>query len=207
MKLSEKVQRLDSTKESAAYLIQTHDGYTLIDTSYAQCGPAILDELTRINVKELRRILLTHHDIDHIGNMSLLQRHFRCPVYINSLELPYIQGKLRRSGVKGLVDRFIKTDISAELSSLENAEFDDIVVLHTPGHTPGHSCFLFQGFLFSGDLFRLPHLRLIPSRKRMNWNTEALMESLRRTIALPFEWVCPAHYQPSLRKDISKFDD
>jgi glyoxylase-like metal-dependent hydrolase (beta-lactamase superfamily II) len=205
MKLSEDVQRLDSTKESAAYLILTHDGYTLIDTSYAKCGPAILNELIRLNVKELQRILLTHHDIDHIGNMSLLQRHFGCPIYINSLELPYIQGKIRRSGVKGFVDRFIKTDISAALSPLENANFDDIVILHTPGHTPGHSCFLFKGFLFSGDLFRLPHLRLIPSRKRMNWNTDALMESLRQTIALPFEWVCPAHYQPAPWKNISKF--
>jgi glyoxylase-like metal-dependent hydrolase (beta-lactamase superfamily II) len=207
MKLSENVYLLDSARESAVYLIMAHDGYTLIDTSYAKCGPAILDELASLNVKELRRILLTHHDIDHIGNMSLLQRHFRCPVYVNSLELPYIQGKLRRSGVKALVDTFIKTDISAVLSPLESAKFDDIAVLHTPGHTLGHSCFLFDSFLFSGDLFRLPHLRLIPSDKRMNWNTEALMESLCRTITLPFEWVCPAHYQPSLRKDINKLDD
>jgi glyoxylase-like metal-dependent hydrolase (beta-lactamase superfamily II) len=206
VKLSKNVQRLDSTKESAAYLILAHNEYTLIDTSYAQCGPAILDELTRLNITNLRRILLTHHDIDHIGNMSLLQRRFGCPVYINSLELPYIQGKFRRSGVKGLADRFTKTDISADLSPLENTKFDDIVVLHTPGHTPGHSCFLYKGFLFSGDLFRLPHLRLIPSRKRMNWNTEALMESLNRTIALPFEWVCPAHYQPAPWKNISRDD-
>jgi glyoxylase-like metal-dependent hydrolase (beta-lactamase superfamily II) len=202
VKLSENVLRLDSAKESAVYLILTHDGYTLIDTSYAICGPAILNELARLNVTVLQRILLTHHDIDHIGNMSLLQRHFGCPVYINSLELPYIQGKLRRSGQKGLLDRFIKTDISATLSPLETAQFDDIAVLHTPGHTPGHTCFLFDGFLFSGDLFRLPQLRLIPSRRRMNWNTEALMESLRRTITLPFEWVCPAHYQPALWRNI-----
>jgi len=199
MILSEKVRRLEATNGSAAYLLKTCDGYTLIDTGYATNQNAIIKELEGLDII---KILITHHDIDHIGNMSALQRQFGCHVYVNSLELPYIYGEKRRSGIKGIVDKFVKTDVSATLSPLEKAKFDDITVIHTPGHTPGHSCFLFENFLFTGDLFRLPRLRLKPSRRRMNWDTHELKASIRSTIKLPFTWVCPAHFMPAKWEDV-----
>jgi len=199
MTLSPNVRMLDSARGSNVYLLTTNDGYTLIDTGYAHHQKAIFEELEEIQIS---KILITHHDIDHIGNMSALQKKYSCPVYVNTLELPYIYGEKRRSGLKGIVDRFVKTDVSAMLSPLEDATFSDITVIHTPGHTPGHSCFLFQDFLFTGDLFRLPRLRLKPSRKRMNWDTDELKESIRKTIELPFAWVCPAHFMPAKWEDV-----
>jgi len=196
MQLSQKVWRLDSTKGSAVYLLLTADGYTLIDTGLFIAGRAIIRELGNLQVTSLAKILLTHHDADHIGNMSLLQRKYNCPVYINSLDLPYIRREKRRPSVKAVFDFFIKTDTSARLSPLESATFRDITVTHTPGHTPGHSCFLFEDFLFTGDLFRHPKLRLKPPYMRTNWNTEKLENYIRDKIGLPFKWICPAHFMP-----------
>jgi len=196
MQLSQKVWRLDSTKGSAAYLILTADGYTLIDTGLFTAGRAIINELDSLQVTSLSKILLTHHDVDHIGNMSLLQRKYNCPVYVNSLDMPYIRGEKRRKSTKAVFDFFVRTDTSATLSPLENANFSDITIVHTPGHTPGHCCFIFEDFLFAGDLFRLPKLRLRPHKMRTNWNTERLENFIRSKVRLPFKWVCPAHFMP-----------
>lgn len=198
MQLSQKVWRMESTKGSAAYLILAANGYTLIDTGFFTAGRAIINELNRMQVTSLAQILLTHHDVDHIGNMSLLQRKYNCPVYINSLDIPYIHGsKKRRSCTKKMFDFFIKTDVSAALSALENAAFADITAIHTPGHTPGHSCFIFEDFLFTGDFFRLPRLRLKPPKKRTNWYTAKIESDIRSAIGLPFKWICPAHFVPT----------
>jgi len=196
MQLSKKVRRLKSTKGSAVYLLQASDGYTLIDTGFFTAGQGIVNELINLQIYSISKILLTHHDPDHIGNMSLLQRKYNCPVYINSLDIPYIQGEKSRTHTKAIFDYFIKTDTSATISSLENTFFDDIKVIHTPGHTPGHSCFLFEDFLFTGDLFRLPKLRLMPYRMRTDWKTKELENFIRSNIKEPFNWVCPAHFMP-----------
>ena len=196
MQLSPKVWRLDSTKGSAAYLLLTTDGYTLIDTGLFTAGRAIVNELDRLQVKSLSKILLTHHDVDHIGNMSMLQRKYNCPVYVNTLDMPYIRGEKQRGSVKAVFDFFLKTDTSAALSPLESTSFSDIMVIHTPGHTPGHSCFIFEEFLFAGDLFRLPNLRLKPYKMRTNWNTENLEKFIKSRVALSFKRVCPAHFMP-----------
>jgi len=196
MQLSPKVWRLDSTKGNAAYLILTADGYALIDTGLFTAKRAVINELESLQVTSLSKILLTHHDVDHIGNMSMLQRKYNCPVYVNSLDMPYIRGQKRRRSTKALFDFFINTDTSAMLSPLESANFSDISVIHTPGHTPGHSCFIFEDFLFAGDLFRLPKLRLKPYKMRTNWNTKGMEGFIKSRVGLPFNWVCPAHFMP-----------
>jgi len=129
MQLSKKVRRLKSTKGSAVYLLQASDGYTLIDTGFFTAGQGIVNELINLQIYSISKILLTHHDPDHIGNMSLLQRKYNCPVYINSLDIPYIQGETSRTHTKAIFDYFIKTDTSATISSLENTFFDDIKVI------------------------------------------------------------------------------
>ena len=196
MQLSPKVWRLDASKGFAVYLIRAHDGYTLIDTGFFTAGQAIINELESLGVTALSKILITHHDVDHIGNMSLLQRKYGCPVYVHSLDMPYIRREKRRKSTKALFDFFVKTDTAATLLPLEQAHFSDIKVIHTPGHTPGHCCFVFEGFLFCGDVFRLPKLRLKPYHKRTGWRTPRLEQFVRGRVGLPFTWVCPAHFMP-----------
>ena len=64
---------------------------------------------------------------------------------------------------------------------LELAGFS-LEVLHTPGHTPGSSCFRSEDILFSGDLvFR----GAIGRYDFPNSSAEAMRASLRRFLALP----------------------
>ena len=66
-----------------------------------------------------------------------------------------------------------------------------LTVLHTPGHTPGSSCFLCENVLFSGDtLFRF-------SMGRTDFpggSFQDMKESLDRLAALPGDYtVLPGH--------------
>ncbi|MCL2372322.1 MAG: MBL fold metallo-hydrolase [Defluviitaleaceae bacterium] len=196
MQLSKNIRRLVSTKGSAAYLLATSGGHTLIDTGSPTASRGIMNELSSLQIHSLSKILLTHHDPDHIGNISVLQQTYNCPVYIHSRDIPYIQGTKRRTTTKAIFSYLLQINTCATLTPLENQSFEDIQIIHTPGHTPGHTCFLFEDFLFTGDFFRLPWLRLLPYHKRTGWKTAEIAEQLCNSIKLPFKWVCPAHFMP-----------
>lgn len=197
MKINDAVWALDSTAASRAYLVRPAGaGATLIDTCTPSARRAadIIGELEGLGVGALEAILITHHDLDHIGNMAALQRHFGCPVYINPLELPYIYGEKRRSGTKALLGLVSHADTSARLTNVAEYPPGAIRPLHMPGHTPGHMCYLFENCLFSGDLVRHVRGKTVPSRRRMNWNTKALLASMQKLETLDFAYFCSAHY-------------
>ena len=78
-------------------------------------------------------ILLTHNHFDHIGAL-----------------LPIINATSAEVAIHPL-DRIDAAD--RELKDGEKIPFDgkEILVMHTPGHTPGSCCFYFKENLFSGD--------------------------------------------------------
>jgi len=108
-----------------------------------------------ISLDQLKAVILTHQDVDHIGCLpDLIQacgQHIR--VYAHTLDKPYIQGELPllkdahlENPPKGRVD--------VTLSDGEELPFcGGIRVIHTPGHTPGHiSLYLSQSkTLIAGD--------------------------------------------------------
>lgn len=97
-------------------------------------------------------ILLTHAHGDHIGALDQVRDHFNCEVYLNKAEMiiyendeynfaPYMGAKSPSKAP----DRFFEDGDVLEFS------FAKIKVLHTPGHTPGSSCFIVEDLIFSGD--------------------------------------------------------
>jgi len=70
-----------------------------------------------------------------------------------------------------------------------------IEVMHTPGHTPGSSCFRIEGLLFSGDLV---FKGAIGRFDFPNSSAEDMLASLRRFLALPDGLdVAPGHGEPT----------
>lgn len=82
----------------------------------------------------------------------------------------------------------VRTFVEGDL--LELAGFA-LQVMHTPGHTPGSSCFRAEGLLFSGDLvFR----GAIGRYDFPNSSAQDMFASLRRFLTLPDELdVYPGH--------------
>ncbi len=90
--------------------------------------------------KELKlqpeKILLTHAHIDHAGGLELLDKTYKCPVWIDKKEP-------RPSGSRDF--RFLQDGEILKLGKL------NIEVLFTPGHTPGGVSYKIHDSVFSGD--------------------------------------------------------
>lgn len=92
------------------------------------------------------QILLTHAHADHISGVKKISDKYRIPVYLNEKDIILYKNPLNA------IEPFYPA--SKELAPTVNkVEDDSIEVIHTPGHTPGGTCFYVKmyGILFSGD--------------------------------------------------------
>jgi len=199
LKVIENVFALDSTKGNYAYLIIDKE-IILIDTGRPGQGKAILKELESmgINPKNIKHILLTHNDVDHIGNAAMLQVATGAKLWSSKEDLPYIYGKIKRPGVKKIISALIKVEIPKNIITFgDNDNLPSILVIKTPGHSPGHVCFLYKDILFAGDLVMNRGSKLKPSFRIMTWDRKILLESIKKVSKYNFKWICPAHGIPS----------
>ena len=90
----------------------------------------------------LDSILLTHGHFDHVGAVRDLMAETGCRVFLCAEDLS--QPNQMTGGPLRHTDTYAEGD---ELT-LAGLHFS---VLHTPGHTPGSVCLLFDGDLFCGD--------------------------------------------------------
>ncbi len=199
MQIEENVYSLESTKGSYVYLIKDDNGSILIDTGNPGKGKDILKELESLNIKpgDIKHILFTHHDVDHVGNAAFLQKETKATLWATKEDLPYILENKSRPGLKKLVSILMRAEKPEKIEVYENQKIDDIEVILTPGHTPGHVCLHYKDILFAGDLVRSTNGKLakLPSvlSKLMNWDENILEESINKMDQYSFKWVCPAH--------------
>jgi glyoxylase-like metal-dependent hydrolase (beta-lactamase superfamily II) len=114
----------------------------------------ILSRLNRHNLT-LKQIVCTHAHIDHVGAIFELQHKAQSPASIHEADLPLyeaLEAQAQWIGMpapqRGVIDRFLIDGTAIACKGVE------VGVLHTPGHTPGSSCFLLENgrtFLFAGD--------------------------------------------------------
>ncbi|MDR6549772.1 MBL fold metallo-hydrolase [Paenibacillus qinlingensis] len=148
-------------------LLLDEQGAILVDTGFPGTLPLLRNTLENLGValSKLDSVLITHQDIDHIGGLPSLLQAITHPikVYASELEKPYIQGdtmliKITPASIQSALAN-LPADTTPETRdafrrNLENPpkapvdtiledgqEIDrcgGIVVILTPGHTPGH---------------------------------------------------------------------
>ena len=198
LKVIDDVYALDSTKGNYAYIILGKEPI-LVDTGRPGQGKGILKELESLNIKpqDIKHILLTHHDVDHIGNLALLEAETGAKVWASKEDILYICGEKNREGIKRLVSVIMRVKKPENINSYpENQKINGINVIPAPGHTPGHVCLLYNDILFAGDLIRTSKGQVEPMSSFMNWNTNISKESVKKVSDLSFNWICPAHGEP-----------
>jgi glyoxylase-like metal-dependent hydrolase (beta-lactamase superfamily II) len=207
MKIEENVYALESTKGSYLYLIKNKETI-LIDTGYPRKFNSILKEIESLNIdpKNIKHILLTHHDLDHIGNAALLQEETGATLWASKKDMPYILGDKSRSGVRRIVTLLMRVKLQTvkkprKVKSYSDQKIDNIKIILTPGHTSGHVSFLYKDILFAGDLVRNSNGILKKPPKMGNSDEKSLNESIRKMSEYSFKWVCPAHGEPLEVKD------
>jgi hydroxyacylglutathione hydrolase len=158
--------------------LEGHDNAVVVDPGFF---PDRVHALLRAAGKRPVAALATHGHYDHVGAAGEFCGD-DIPLYIHKAdELALTDPAAWGAGMPVPVApvRQVRTFVDAEL--LEVAGFS-LEVLHTPGHTPGSSCFRADEFLFSGDLvFR----GAIGRYDFPNSSWGAMQASLGRFLALP----------------------
>jgi glyoxylase-like metal-dependent hydrolase (beta-lactamase superfamily II) len=193
------------------YLIVGPDGLTLIDTGLPGSHRRILHYISGLGhrAQDLKRILITHADFDHVGGLAPLKRASGAKVYAHAIEAEAIAAGHASRELKprnALMSLFFRVTSRLVRAAplrvdgvLENGqvlpELGGLRVLATPGHTPGHISLYSEsaGVLFSGDSIVSSKDGLRGSRGANTWDQAEADNSLKRQAALPVRIICPGH--------------
>jgi N-acyl homoserine lactone hydrolase len=136
----------------SCYLIKHGDDYMLWDTGHAMTAPnvapkvSIVDQLAKIDVKpdQIKYVGISHYHADHTGQVASFPK---ATLLIGTREWDAISSPKPAEGVNFKpFEGWIKGDNKVEPLPLgiDKDVFGDgsVIVLRTPGHTPGHSSLL-----------------------------------------------------------------
>ena len=160
---------ISNTCDSHVYLIENDREHVMIDAGVGMEVDRIVENIINdgINPEDIGHLFLTHVHSDHAGGSAELKRRFGCKVYA-----PRLEAHLMRSGDEeglGLIlakqdnfypesYKFPVCEPDVELEGGETFTVGDLSIrtIHTPGHSPGSTCFLMtingRTCFFSGDV-------------------------------------------------------
>ena len=137
----------------------TKDGHTImIDAGYNYDRLAEKMQWLGINSKDIKEILVTHQDTDHVGAIEQgSDELFRdATIYIGNIENEYLEGRKHRKVFWGLttlpqviIDNPKILIEDGQIFYIGNIKIEAFLV---PGHTWGHLVYLVDDcYLFTGD--------------------------------------------------------
>jgi glyoxylase-like metal-dependent hydrolase (beta-lactamase superfamily II) len=152
---------------NASLITDTTNGPTLVDTGLPGQADAITTCLAEAGlvIADLKRIILTHQDIDHVGTLRELAQTSGARVLAHAAETPFIDGTdlprfarpevlAQRPELRPLAERIQPTPVDEQLQDGTRLELaGGVRVIFTPGHTPGHICLYLERTkaLIAGD--------------------------------------------------------
>ena len=153
-------ERVSCIREYVANIyFYTKDGQTImIDAGYNYDRLAEKMQWLDISPKDIKDILITHQDTDHIGAIEKGSNELfkEATIYIGRIENEYLEGKRTRKVFWGL-HKLPKVQIDnkkvliddGQVFYIGNIKIEAILV---PGHTWGHLVYLIDdAYLFTGD--------------------------------------------------------
>ena len=134
-----------------SYLVEdedTHDA-VVIDSNLE---PDLIVEVARDRGANVKAIVLTHTDLDHIAGLHELREAFGpVPIAVHEAEREVVEhGRPLRREFGPIATQLDSVDVlrDGEPYRAGSLEFE---VLHTPGHSPGGVTLKIDGYLFTGD--------------------------------------------------------
>jgi glyoxylase-like metal-dependent hydrolase (beta-lactamase superfamily II) len=206
----------------ACHLVVTDDGLTLIDAGVPGQWSDLLAELRALgrDPGDLRGVVLTHGDSDHVGFAERLRRDHGVPVFVHEADAPRARGEVKKgnagmSGFKiGPMLRFLwyagrrgglRTTWLTEVSTFTDGDVLDLPgsprIVGLPGHTPGSVAVHVPAVdaVFVGDAMTTGHVltgRQGPGPAPFTLDPDGAVASLARLEAIPATWVLPGHGAP-----------
>jgi len=220
MKLSENLHRIGNDIV-AVYLVVTPEGVTVIDAGLAGHWNDLTAELASIgrSLDDIKGVILTHGDSDHIGFAERLRRDHGVPVYVHPADASRAKGgdkpaagkqQMRLGGLLSFIAYTVRKN------GLRNTYLTEVVEAH-PGETldlpgspqiiglPGHSEGSIAVYVplvdavFVGDGLTTRHVltgKQGPQPAPFTDEPEQAIASLRALLPTGATWVLPGHGAP-----------
>ena len=213
MKISDGIEMLEISTSvmgtvNTIYLTLIWEGETviLVDTGFPDLLAEIQKAMRQAGVpfERLSDVILTHHDIDHIGSLASLRAALPAVrVLSGEVEKPYIQGEKRplklaqmEANLSSLsadyrafhekMDAAFQRSFAPVDQTLADGEvlptLGGIRVVETPGHTFGHICLYLpkSKTLIAGDTLRVDNGDLVRPSPSLNADETLCLESLKK---------------------------
>ncbi|MGJ0389281.1 MBL fold metallo-hydrolase [Microbacterium sp. CGR1] len=220
MKLAPHLYRLGNDIV-ASYLIDLPEGITLVDAGLPGHWNDLQRTLAELGrpLSDVRGLVLTHGDSDHIGFAERLRSEAGVPVFIHAADAHRVRtgekpktpmGPARIGPMLGFLaygvrKNALRTRHVSEVVEVEDGQVLDLpgspVVIAMPGHSPGSIAVHVPGAdaVFVGDALTTRHVltgRVGAQPAPFTDEPERALASLDRLAAVSASWVLPGHGAP-----------
>ena len=205
----------------AVYLIDTDQGVTVIDAGLAGHWDDLMAELAAMgrSAADIRGVILTHGDSDHIGFAERLRRELGVPVYVHPADAARARGEEKTKPAWGpmkigALAKFLgysvrkgglRTTYLTEVTEVADGQVLDLPgeprIISLPGHSPGsiaiHSPV--ADAVFVGDGLTTRHVltgKAGPQPAPFTDDPAQALASLDKLKDLPATWILPGHGTP-----------
>jgi glyoxylase-like metal-dependent hydrolase (beta-lactamase superfamily II) len=158
MELAPSLRRLGSSSLVNSYLIDDGGALTVIDAGLQGHWSDLVRELDAMGrtTADIRAVLLTHGDVDHVGFAERLRRDHGVPVYVGAADAAEARGEAKKPAAPrdpmrlrplagfllyALTHGGLRTTPIKEVTPIEGPMTIDVPgspeVIPLPGHTPG----------------------------------------------------------------------
>jgi glyoxylase-like metal-dependent hydrolase (beta-lactamase superfamily II) len=197
-------------------LLQINGKNYLVDCGYEETTEELESALKAISIdlKDLTGVIITHDDHDHLGGLKFLkQKNSKLKVFCGELEKDSVSGRIKSERLvqaESLFDslpdenKSWASDFIRQLKRVERFDVDgafrdndvfedEIIVMHTPGHTKGHiSLFGPEERIFiAGDAVVIENGEFDIANPAFTLDMEQAIKSVEKIISLsPSKIIC-----------------
>lgn len=213
-------------------VLSDEDKMILIDCGYPNFLPLIKEAFKRkeLDINKLTKVIITHHDFDHMGSLAQLKREFpHIKILASVYDEKYINGEeksLRLQQAERLYDQLPEKEKEGAkafhnlLESVENVHVDMVLrdkdvfpwcggieVIETPGHMPGHLSIYVKAFktLVAGDALVVEGEALTIANPQYTLDMDQAKQSIKKLLDYPIDTIICYHggiYTKDIKKSL-----
>ncbi|MNO23156.1 putative metallo-hydrolase YflN [compost metagenome] len=201
-------------------LLKDEHDTILVDCGYPDFIPLLEEAAGQYNISldSITRLIVTHHDMDHVGPLAALKQMYpQIEIIAHELEAPYVDGSQKAVRIRQAestfdalpaeekpgIQQFIAFLQSIKPVSVDRTVFSGehlpwcggIEIIHTPGHVPGHISLYLPASktLIAGDVVVIEDGQLNIANPQFAWDLAEAVRSVQQLLEYDIEHLVCYH--------------